>query len=158
MFSIRTYNDTMCELKMAKRRLKLLQARRNDLWFKYFPVTTKPKEIMVDGGKRDNDKMADYLYELHEIDIGIGMSLADEIKRLESNIKKLKECLNYMTKTLSSMQGIEYQLYYEIVYNNRPISKAVDIVASKNNKDTQTIWKNYYRKIKKYVKNTVKIQ
>lgn len=158
MFSIRTYNDTMCELKMAKRRLKLLQARRNDLWFKYFPVTTKPKEIMVDGGKRDNDKMADYLYELHEIDIGIGMSLADEIKRLESNIKKLKECLNYMTKTLSSMQGIEYQLYYEIVYNNRSISKAVDIVASKNNKDTQTIWKNYYRKIKKYVKNTVKIQ
>lgn len=148
----------MCELKMAKRRLKLLQARRNDLWFKYFPVTTKPKEIMVDGGKRDNDKMADYLYELHEIDIGIGMSLADEIKRLESNIKKLKECLNYMTKTLSSMQGIEYQLYYEIVYNNRSISKAVDIVASKNNKDTQTIWKNYYRKIKKYVKNTVKIQ
>ena len=158
MFSIRTYNDTMCELKMAKRRLKLLQARRNELWFKYFPITTKPKEIMVDGGKRDNDKMADYLYELHEIDIGIGMSLADEIKRLESNIKKLKECLNYMTKTLSSMQGIEYQLYYEIVYNNRPISKAVDIVASKNNKDTQTIWKNYYRKIKKYVKNTVKIQ
>lgn len=158
MFSIRTYNDTMCELKMAKRRLKLLQARRNELWFKYFPITTKPKEIMVDGGKRDNDKMADYLYELHEIDIGIGMSLADEIKRLESNIKKLKECLNYMTKTLSSMQGIEYQLYYEIVYNNRSISKAVDIVARKNNKDTQTIWKNYYRKIKKYVKNTVKIQ
>lgn len=158
MFSIRTYNDTMCELKMAKRRLKLLQARRNELWFKYFPITTNPKEIMVDGGKRDNDKMADYLYELHEIDIGIGMSLADEIKRLESNIKKLKECLNYMTKTLSSMQGIEYQLYYEIVYNNRSISKAVDIVARKNNKDTQTIWKNYYRKIKKYVKNTVKIQ
>ena len=158
MFSIRTYNDTMCELKMAKRRLKLLQARRNELWFKYFPITTKTKEIMVDGGKRDNDKMADYLYELHEIDIGIGMSLADEIKRLESNIKKLKECLNYMTKTLSSMQGIEYQLYYEIVYNNRSISKAVDIVARKNNKDTQTIWKNYYRKIKKYVKNTVKIQ
>lgn len=158
MFSIRTYNDTMCELKMAKRRLKLLQARRNELWFKYFPITTKPKEIMVDGGKRDNDKTADYLYELHEIDIGIGMSLADEIKRLESNIKKLKECLTYMTKTLSSMQGIEYQLYYEIVYNNRSISKAVDIVARKNNKDTQTIWKNYYRKIKKYVKNTVKIQ
>lgn len=158
MFSIRTYNDTMCELKMAKRRLKLLQARRNELWFKYFPMTSRPKEIMVDGGKHDNDKMADYLYELHEIDIGIGMSLADEIKRLESNIKKLKQCLNYMTKTLSSMQGIEYQLYYEIVYNNRPISKAVDIVASKNNKDTQTIWKNYYRKIKKYVKNTVKIQ
>lgn len=158
MFSIRTYNDTMCELKMAKRRLKLLQARRNELWFKYFPITSKPKEIMVDGGKHDNDKMADYLYELHEIDIGIGMSLADEIKRLESNIKKLKECLNYMTKTLSSMQGIEYQLYYEIVYNNRSISKAVDIVARKNNKDTQTIWKNYYRKIKKYVKNTVKIQ
>ena len=158
MFSIRTYNDTMCELKMAKRRLKLLQARSNELWFKYFPITTKPKEIMVDGGKHDNDKMADYLYELHEIDIGIGMSLADEIKRLESNIKKLKECLNYMTKTLSSMQGIEYQLYYEIVYNNRSISKAVDIVARKNNKDTQTIWKNYYRKIKKYVKNTVKIQ
>lgn len=158
MFSIRTYNDTMCELKMAKRRLKLLQARRNELWFKYFPITSKPKEIMVDSGKHDNDKMADYLYELHEIDIGIGMSLADEIKRLESNIKKLKECLNYMTKTLSSMQGIEYQLYYEIVYNNRSISKAVDIVARKNNKDTQTIWKNYYRKIKKYVKNTVKIQ
>lgn len=158
MFSIRTYNDTMCELKMAKKRLRLLQARRNELWFKYFPITTKPKEIMVDGGKRDNDKMADYLYELHEIDIGIGMSLADEIKRLDSNIKKLKECLNYMTKTLSSMQGIEYQLYYEIVYNNVPISKAVEIVANRNNKDMQTIWKNYYRKIKKYVKNTVKIQ
>lgn len=158
MFSIRTYNDTMCELKMAKRRLKLLQARRNELWFKYFPTTARPKEIMVDGGKHDNDKMSSYLYELYEIDLGIGMSLADEIKHLESNIKELKSCLNDMTKTLSKMHGIEYQLYYEIVYRGIPITKAVEIVAETNNKDIQTVWKNYYKKIKKYVKNTVKIQ
>ena len=56
-----------------------------------------------------------------------------------------------MSDSLSKMTGIEYQLFYEIVYNGVNITKAVDKIANDNNIEPVTIWKNYYKKIKKYI-------
>lgn len=152
MFTIHTYTDTKCELEMTKTRLSLLMDKKEKLYCKYFPLTPKLKEIMVDGGERNNDKMADYLHELHEIDIGTGKSLADEITYQQENVNKLQDYLNNMNESLSKMTGIEYQLYYEIVVKGVNVTKAVENIADKNDKDTGTIWKNYYNKIKKDVK------
>lgn len=152
MFTIRSYTDTKCELEMAKTRLSLLMDKKEKLYCKYFPITPTLKEVIVDGGQRNNDKMADYLHELHEIDVGTGKSLADEIVYQQQNIDKLQGYLNNMNESLSKMTGIEYQLYYEIVVKGVNVTKAVENIADKNDKETRTIWKNYYNKIKKDVK------
>lgn len=156
MYDIRCFTNTKCELEMAKTRLNLLMDRKEKLYCKYFPITSKIKEVMVDGGNKNNDKMADYLHELHDIDIGTGKSLAEEIEYQQQNIDKLQGYLNTMADSLSKMTGIEYQLFYEIVYKGVKITKAVENVAVANDIEPQTIWKNYYKKIKKYV-NRVKV-
>jgi hypothetical protein len=152
MFTTHSYTDTKCELEMAKTRLSLLMDRKEKLHCKYFPLTPKLKEVMVDGGEHNNDKMADYLHELHEIDIGTGKSLADEITYQQQNVDKLQGYLNNMTDSLAKMTGLEYKLYYEIVVKGVNVSKAVDNIAELSGKETRTIWKNYYNKIKKDVK------
>ena len=59
---------------------------------------------------------------------------------------------------LSKMTGIEYELFYEIVYNGTNITKAVEHIAYENDKEPQTIWKNYYRNIKKEIKKISKFK
>lgn len=152
MLTIHTYTDTKCELEMAKARLNLLLDKKEVLYCKYFPITAMPKEIVVDSSKSNNDSMAKYMHELYEIDIGIGKSLGDEIEYQQQNVKRLQSYLDSMTLTLSKMRGLEYKLYYEIVVNGTNITKAVEKIAEESNKDTGTIWKNYYEKIKKDVK------
>lgn len=156
MYTIRTYTNTRCELEMAKTRLNLLMDKNQELWSKFFPVTAQPKEIVVDGGLHNNDKMASYMEELLRVDIGTGMSLAQEIEEQQKKIYKLQGYLDDMESTLSKLKGIEYSLYYEIVVNGLNVSKAVDKVARDFDKDSQTIWKNHYRKIKKYIKTIFK--
>lgn len=156
MLTIQSYTDTKCELEITKTRLSLLMDKKERLYCKYFPITPKLKEVMVDGGQRNNDKMADYLHELHEIDIGTGKSLADEIKYQQENIERLQGYLNDMTETLEKMTGLEYRLYYEIAVKGVNISRAVDNIAESSGKDVGTIWKNYYKKIKKDVKKLAK--
>ena len=157
MYDIRNFTNTKCELEMAKTRLSLLMDRKEKLYCKYFPITSKIKEVMVDGGCRNNDKMADYLHELHDIvDIGIGKSLADQIVDEQRNVNKLQGYLDDMAESLNKMVGIEYQLFYEIAYKGVKITKAVENIAESNSIEPQTIWKNYYKKIKKYV-NKLKV-
>ncbi len=152
MYDIRNYINTKCELEMAKTRLNLLMDRKEQLYCKYFPITPKLKEISVDGGNKNNDKMADYLHELHEIDLGTGKSLAEEIEYEQNNINKLQLYLDTMADSLSKMTGIEYQLFYEIVYKGTKITRAVDVVAEKNSIEPRTVWRNHYRNIKKDIK------
>jgi len=155
MFTIQTYTNTICELEMAKKRLNLLMDRKEKLYCKYFPLTPTLKEDVVDGGIKNNDKMADYVHELHEIDIGTGKSLAEEITYQQENVNKIQVYVNNMNDILSKLNGVEYELYYEIVVKGIAISKAVNNIAEKYNKDSRTIWKYHYKNIKKYVKKAI---
>lgn len=156
METIRTYTNTKCELEMAKSRLSLLMDRKEQLYCKYFPITAKIKDEVVSGGNQSNDKMDRYLHELHDVDIGTGKSLADEIEYQRSVVDKFTWYLNDMSDALGRMTGIEYALYYEIVVRGKPISRSVENIAERYNKDTQTIWKYHYSKIKKDVKKIIK--
>mgnify|MGYP003287994585 CR=1 FL=1 len=152
MYTLRNYTDTKCELEMAKTRLNLLIDKKITIYAKHFPVTPNLKEIVVDESKTKNDPMADYLHEINEIDIGTGMSIEQEIAYKQATIEKLEGYLDIMSTTLSKMTGVEYKLFYEIVYKGTNITKAVEVIAEETGKDTSTIWKNYYNKIKKDVK------
>ena len=156
METIRTYTNTKCELEMAKTRLRLLMDRKEQLYAKYFPVTQKLKEDIVKGGEVDKDKFARYLYELYNVDIGTGNSLAQEIEYQRELVDQLNSYVNAMSDTLGKMSGIEYALYYEIVVKGVRISRAVSNVAEEYGKEDQTIWKYHYPKIKKEIKKVIK--
>lgn len=152
MFTIHTYTDTKCELEMAKIRLNRLMDKKETLYCKFFPLTATLKEDVVDGGEKNRDKMADYVHELHEIDIGTGKSLAEEIIYQQENVNKIQNYVDSMNNILSKMVGIEYQLFYEIACKGVNVTKAVDIIAERNDIDIRTVWRNYYKPIKKYIK------
>lgn len=158
MFTIQTYTNTICELEMAKKRLNLLMDRKEQLYCKYFPLTPTLKDDVVDGGEKNRDKMAEYVHELHEVDIGTGKSLAGEITYQQENVDKIQTNVNDMSNILSKLNGIEYELYYEIVVKGITITKAVDNIAEKYDKDTRTIWKYHYKNIKKYIKKVMMIK
>lgn len=155
MITIKTYTNTKCELEMAKKRLAYLMDRKERLYCKYFPITPTLKEDIVDGGEQTNDKMADYVHELHEIDIGTGMSLAEEIRYQQEHVNRLQGYVNDMTETLSKMTGIEYELYYEIIVNGLNRSQAVSKIAEKHGKDDRTIWKYHYANIKRDISRVI---
>lgn len=150
--TLRTYTNTKCELEIAKIRLSQLMDRKEKLYAKYFPITQQIKDDVISGGKKDNDKMALYVHELNEVDIGTGFSLAQEIEYQRSVIERDTQYINEMTETLNKNNGIEYALYYEIVVKGVGISRAVSNIAERYNKDTDTIWKYHYCKIKKDIK------
>lgn len=152
METIRTYTNTKCELEMAKTRLSLLMDRKEQLYAKYFPIAQKLKDDIIKGGKKDNDKMAMYVHELNEVDIGTGRSLAQEIEYQRSVVDSLARYINDMSETLNRMNGIEYALYYEIAVKGVRVSRAVSNIAERYNVDDSTIWKRHYWKIKKDVK------
>ena len=152
MFAIRNYTDTKCELEMAKTRLNLLIDKKISIYNKYFPVTKAIKEIVVDGSQSSEDKMVEYIREISEVDIGTGMSLEQEIEYQRKKIVTFQGYLDSMDDTLGKISGIEYKLFYEIVYRGTSVSKAVEKIAEMTEKDTSTIWKNYYSKIKKDIK------
>lgn len=157
METIRTYTNTKCELEMAKTRLNLLIDRKERLYAKYFPITQQVKEDVITGGKKDNDKMALYVHELNEVDIGTGFSLAQEIEYQRSIIERDTQYLNEMTETLNKNTDIEYALYFEIVINGISKTQAVKNIAEIYKKEERTIWKYHYSKIKKYLKTLEKV-
>ena len=152
METIRTYTNTQCELAMAKLRLAVLMDRKEQLYCKYFPITATIKEDVVSGGKKNNDKMADYVHELNEVDIGTGRSLAQEIEYQRVIVDKLSRYIKEMGEALEKMNGIEYSLYFEVVVKGVRISRAVSNVAERYNKDDRTVWKYHYSKIKNDIK------
>lgn len=155
--NIRTYTNTKCELEMAKTRLSLLMDKKEQLYAKYFPVTQKIKEDIIKGGEKDNDKMAQYVHELNEVDIGTGLSLAQEIDEQRAVVNKLNGYIDTMSETLSKMTGIEYELYYAIVVKGVRISRAVSGIAEQYGIDNRNIWKYHYSKIKKDIKILKKV-
>lgn len=152
MNPIRNYTDTKCELDIAKSRLNFLMEKKEELYSKYFPLTSSPSEVNVTNGSHtDDEMMIHYMQELYEVDFGTGKSLADEIEEVQKRVKKIQYYLDMMDETLSKMKGIEYQLYYEIVIKGTSTSKAIETIAEKNNIDIRSAWRNY-KNIKKDVK------
>ncbi|MEI3530122.1 MAG: hypothetical protein V8Q75_03485 [Bacilli bacterium] len=87
-------------------------------------------------------------------------SVNKEDKIIEIKIKEKEELLNKCKENLAKLSKtkIEYRLYLKIINGMTP-SKAVKEIADENYKngikptDVTYIWKNYYKKIKKFIKS-----
>lgn len=155
---IRTIGNTRQELNIAKNRLDLLLLKKEKIYTKYFPITPRLKEIQVDGGDRDNDKMALYVAEINDPDEITGKSLSMEIEEQRNEVNILEYYIKLMDNNLANMHGIEYDLYHLITVKGYNVSKAVEVIAERYNKDVSTIWSIYYPKIKKEIKKLNKLE
>lgn len=151
MYTINSYNNTKCDLEMARHRLSALMIDKEHLYTKYFPITPKLKDIPTDSHQK-SDKMAQYVAELTKINPLTGMSLDGEIEYVRNLIGKFEYLMKSMDICLEKYEGIEGYLYKKIVKDNVPITKAVNKTAEKFHIEPQTIWKNYYKKIEKEIK------
>lgn len=71
---------------------------------------------------------------------------------LEELKVKLYDILNQIEEKLKELQGIERELFYEIIVKGTNVTRAVDKVSITYDVDPSTIWKYYYPKIKDVIK------
>lgn len=160
MKSIINYNNTLCELNVAKIRLNLLMDRKEALYSKYFPMAKPINSDRVEGGHTIKDPMSFYIEELTIINEETGKSLDQEINDQRNEVNKLEYYIRLMDNTIKQLKGTAAELYRYIVFDNMNVSKAVEKVAEKSGKDDATIWRMYHKtikedinKLKKYQKN-----
>lgn len=182
MIAIRNHNDTKCELNVAIIRLNQLEEKKQELYCKYFKITgksyptmykikldkttkirtwdevLKDENVSISNSNIKTDPMTDYQIALENVDKDTNISLNDELKLQKNEVRKLEYYLKLMENNMTNLKGIEYELYYEIVINpinaNKTISKIIEEFSEREDvdRDIQTIWKNYYPSIKKYLK------
>lgn len=145
---LRTYADTIVELKVLQKRLQYLRERKEEL----FTLYIMPKATQVDtvGGQNMphyTDNVMRYVTALHTPN-DKGISLQDEILLCEKHINRLTVLLEEMTNSLIKLDGVEMDLFINIAINGLKVTKAVEKVASERYISTEAIWHNYYPKVK----------
>lgn len=155
---IRTYANTVAELNSAQLRLDLLMRRKEELYTKYFPQTSKIDEASAHTNKK-SDPMADYVAELTKISTITGMSLEQEIDEARNEKDILRYYVKLMEENLENTTGRTNELFRLIIIHGYNPAKAVDKIAEKYKKEPRTIWEYDYSKIKKEIdKCSVKVQ
>ena len=152
MVAIRNYNDTRIELNIAMNKLDQLNEKKNMLYAKYCSLTTENFEDVGRPINKKRDKMIEYLIELEKVNPITGKSLEQEINEQRNIVNKLQYYINLMEYNLQQLEGIEYKLYYAIVCEkentNKSVTQIIEEFAENNYMHEQTIWQNYYPKIK----------
>jgi len=79
-------------------------------------------------------------------------NLKEMIKTLEIEEVKMENTKNTMERLLKELRGVEEELAVNILVNGINPTRSVDKVAFRYDLDPSTIWKNYYPKVKKMLK------
>ena len=151
MQAIITYNNTKRELEIAQIRLDNLLNKKSLLYSKYFNITSKQTEIAIQALSY-KDKYAQFMIEYTKVNSETGMSLEQELKEQKNIVDELTETIDKMTNNLLQLQGLEYELYSQIVVKKNSISKAVEKTAEIYDVGISTVWRCYNKKIKKIIK------
>lgn len=79
-------------------------------------------------------------------------------KQYKEEEKQLREVITFQEKILlqiehnvNELKGIQNKLFREIVINGTKVSSAIEKIASEENKDVSTLWKNYYPEVKQKI-------
>ena len=155
MDSIRNYNNTKCDLKMARHRLNALMIEKEHIYTKYFPVTAKLTD-MPRTTSTERDKMALYISEINKVNKITGMSLEQEIEHIRNLVGELEYYIKLMENCFKKYDSIEGHLYRLIVEKGMNKTKAVEKTAEKYNKEPLTICKYHYPNIANEIKKIQK--
>lgn len=145
---LQSYSNTLIELKVAQKRLQYLRNRKEEL----FTLYIMPKAMQVDqiGGQNMphyTDNVMRYVTAVNSPGEK-GISLNDEIIQEERHINHLTTLLEAMTEAVVKLDGIEMELFVQIMINGMKATKAVEKVAEARGYSTETIWHNYYPKVR----------
>ena len=151
---IRTYANTKAELSIAEERLHLLMDRKDEIYTRFFPITSRQTDTFSHTNKR-TDNMANYIAELEKINPVTKMSLDDEITEARNKVGTLQYYLKRMEYNLENTTGIENELFTWIVIKGYKPTRAVEFVAEKYKKEPGTIWKYHYPKIKEEISKCI---
>lgn len=154
MTAIKTYNDILYELRTVQARFSYLKEKREELYTRYISPNTMTVDLV--GGQnmpKNNDLVFEYIKAVTTPDEKTGLSIDEELEVLTREMNSLSKTLLEMTTSLMNLKGVEYALYVEIVVNCQKVSEAVAKVAEANGMSERNVWKNYYPKIKEYLRN-----
>lgn len=151
MQAILNYINTKAELEVSQSRLNLLIGKKEEIYCRFFPTTSKLSDTKL-STSMNKDNMSGYLEAISRVNAITGKSLEDEINEQIKNIDKLRFYLSHMKESINKLKGIEADLYKQIVIEGNGITRAVDYIASKYNKDVSTIWRIYNKNVKMLVK------
>lgn len=152
MQSIKTYNNTKRELEIELARLELLRDKIELLNSRYFPVTSSVSESHGTGS--NNDPYIEYLIKITKINPETGKSLDGQYKEQLKIVHSLEKALDIMTKNLSELEGVEHEIYFQVVVKGKNITKAINKVVEiyQDEVSESTVWRIYNKKIKKLFK------
>lgn len=153
MSALRNYNNTVQELKIARKRLKVLKAKKEELflricypkgWHSNDGSGAKSTSIPLSA----SEKFANIVNEPNDI---TGLSLNDEIEMTERDVKDLQSTIDEMNEILRNLDGIEYEIYTKIIVDGLKPTQAVQHVAQDHFMSEDNVWRTYYSKVKQYL-------
>lgn len=174
MQELRSYNNTYHAYCIEKLELQRLEDQKEQIRSKYFktsqssPKTIRfkkynPKTKLVEDvvgvdetfyiktfGNYEDNYVA-YMQELEK------ENMLENIEVQKNKVQRLKYYLNKMEYHLSQLEGIEYELFYAIIYDNLNITQAVEQIAEKHLISTRNIYKSYYPNIKNIISEYLEI-
>lgn len=151
MCDFQNYIDTKLELDLKEARYNLLEERKQELFNKYFPTTSKIKDVVVSKTNKQQDNYIQYLHELEKVNKVNNMSIDEEMKYIKIEIEKLKRHLNLMNNILKNAEGMQYELFYMIVCKGNKVTYTIQFLADKYNYAERNVWRTYEKKVKKYI-------
>lgn len=138
---IHSMTNTIFELKGVQLRLDYLTAKKEELFTRYI----MPKAMQVDqvGGQnmpKYTDATMQYVIAVDEV--------KKEIEQLTAERNRLIVLLEDLSKTMMNLQGIEFDLFYEIAVKGSRPKKAIQRVAASHFMSESNVWNVYYPKVK----------
>ena len=145
---LRTYTNTLLDLRSIQERLGVLQDRRLVLYTRYLGVKSPTYDKVGSGKNWTVDGMSIFLEKISEVDPRTGLSLDDELELLTNQAARLTRTLKEIRANLRKMEGTEFELYAAIVIDGKSKSERVREVREKNYLSEQRVWRYHYPKIK----------
>lgn len=156
MTAISSYHNTLNELAIVRARCDYLINRKDALFTHYcLPKSFKAGE--GGGGNNPQDNVRKYVIAITTPDEKTGMSIDEEIEYLQKQMTDLHKTLAKMAQSMLELDGIELQLYTEIIINGLKQSKAISKVARANYLTESAIYKTYLPKVREEINDAKRI-
>lgn len=158
MSSIKNYNNTLIDLHTAEQRLKVLQERKESLFWR---ICGSKGWVIQEGGKvsskASKSSTEAFVEMINTPSLETGYSLNQEIEMAEEEVRILKAVLEVMAKGFTELKGIENNLYCSIVLDGLRPTEAVRKIAEDNFMTEDNVWRTYYPRVKELLRKIRKI-
>lgn len=141
-----TYQETKAEYEILKKRYDYLEGKKESLYQRLLGLHSPALDSEGSKGNGNSDlgsKVAQYNFEIEEKKQRNGKTIKEEQEELFTEMLGLESLLAKFEVALSSLTGIEHQLFYKIAVDGLNPNRAVAEVAESNQYSERQIWRAY---------------